>query len=226
MVRFRGKQGVGRRCGAVLLLAMAWLFLSSFLYPSRIIEGQVPEKFDQAKATALKVAYLRYIAEYTTWPSPKLGATGRPIKFCVLGHDIEGMARSIDRLIIESGSSIQGRPVHLEILSLGILPFFSTNTELAESVRSCHLLYVLPSEKNRWDGLKELISNLPIVTVSEIEGFSEQGGMIQFVLTPVADGTLRYTLHINLKHCQRTGLRLSAKFLNLKQAVRIVEFPD
>ncbi|CCQ89524.1 conserved hypothetical protein [Nitrospina gracilis 3/211] len=210
----------------MLLLGMAWLFISGFHLPSQMIVGQVPEKFDQAKATALKVAYLRYIAEYTTWPSSKLGASDSPINFCVLGHDVEGMARTIDRLIIESGFSIQGRPVHLEILSRGILPFLSVNTELAESIRSCHLLYVLPSEKIRWDDLRELISSRSIVTVSEMEGFTKKDGMIQFVLTSADNGSMRYTLHINLKHCRKTGLRLSAKFLNLKEAVRIVEFPD
>jgi hypothetical protein len=50
--------------------------------------------------------------------------------------------------------------------------------------------------------------------------------MIQFVLMPDPKGPgLRYNLHINLKNCRRAGLRLSAKLLNLKQAVKIVEPP-
>ncbi|WP_237099883.1 YfiR family protein [Nitrospina gracilis] len=222
----RGGQRAGKRWKAALLAVFAWLLLSGFHHTSQTVMVQIPEKLDHNKATALKVAYLRYIAEYTTWPDSKLEEPGAPINFCVLGHDVEGLARRINHLIVEPNFSIQDRPVRLEILSRGILPFLSKDADLANSLRTCHLLYVLPSEKDRWDKLSGLLKSQSIVTVSEMEGFSDQGGMIQFVLTPTGNGSLRYTLHINLKHCQRAGLRLSSKFLSLKQAVRIVEFPD
>lgn len=221
-----GGQRMRRRWKAALLAVFAWLLLSGFHHASQTIMVQIPEKLDRDKATALKVAYLRYIAEYTTWPDSKLKEPGTPLNFCVLGHDVEGLARRINHLIVEPDFSIQGRPVRLEILSRGILPFLSKDADLVNSLRTCHLLYVLPSEKDHWDKLSGLLKTEPIVTVSEMEGFSDRGGMIQFVLTPTGNGSLRYTLHINLKHCRQAELRLSAKFLNLKQAVRIVEFPD
>ena len=183
------------------------------------------ETLDVDKATALKVAYLRYIAEYTTWPEPKQ-AKGGPLNFCVLGHDVQGMTARIEELIIEPGIHIQGRPVHLKVLRKGILPFIPSDAELTESIRQCHLLYVFPSEKERWVDLSQHLQNVGVVTVSEMDGFSQTGGMIQFVLThePGRSG-LRYNLHINLKNCLQAGLRLSAKLLNLKQAVKIVESP-
>ncbi|CAI2717218.1 YfiR family protein [Nitrospina watsonii] len=208
-----------------LLYLAGWLLLSG-AQPASLREVQSRETLDSEKATALKVAYMRYIAEYTTWPLGTLKNPEQPLTFCMLGHDVEGMARRIDRLIVETDFHIQGRPVQLNILRKGLLPFLSDESEMIESIRPCHLLYVLPSEKDRWDTLSPHIQNLPVVTISEIEGFSQNGGMIQFVLTPVANGSgLRYSLHINLKNTLQAGLRLSAKFLNLKQAVRIVEFP-
>lgn len=184
------------------------------------------ETLDVDQATALKVAYLRYIAEYTTWPSSQPAAPDRPFNFCVLGHDVEGMTARIDELIVEPGRRIQSRPVHLEILSRGFLPFIPGGAALTESIHQCHLLYVFPSEKERWEDLSRHLKNEPVVTVSDMEGFSKAGGMIEFVLKPDPKGTgLRYSLHINLENCRRAGLRLSAKLLNLKQAVTLVETP-
>lgn len=185
------------------------------------------ETLDRDRATALKVAYLRYIAEYTLWPEEKRASSpGAPLDFCVLGHDVEGMAGRIDELIVEAGIRIQNRPVHLRILRRGILPFLQSQEEWTESIRSCHLLYVSPSEKDRWGDLNSRLEKIPVVTVSDMEDFAREGGMIQFVLTPDPSGPgMRYTLHINLKTCLRAGLRLSAKLLNLKQTVKIVEPP-
>ncbi len=170
------------------------------------------------KAAALKVAYLRYIAEYTSWPD-SVNGNSNPFTFCLLGRDDEGLAPFIEALIVQKGIQIHNKPPELKQL----------NPDTLEQVSgSCNVLYVFSSEIEHWSQYQEILNHQPIMTVSASKDFADNGGIIQFVRVPAATTTdgFQYHLHVNLKNCQDRGLRLSSKFLGLRKTVKVVKMPD
>ena len=65
------------------------------------------------------------------------------------------------------------------------------------------------------DALRAL-DDAPVLTVSDLKGFAEQGGMIGFRITQ--DG--RVAFDINLPRVEKTGLRMSSQLLKLARIVR------
>lgn len=197
---------------------IAWVIftaLSIGLWTQPVVAGPVvgPEK-----AAALKVAYLRYIAEYTSWPDAVLSQDETPFTFCLLGRDNEGLTPLIDSLIVRKGIRIHNKTSQLKSLN---------PDQLNESLNTCHVLYIFSSEAQNWHNRVKQFQDRPVMTVSESEGFALNGGMVQFVRVKTKPSTtgFQYHLHINLKNCFRTELRLSSKFLGLRKTVKIVEMP-
>ena len=63
---------------------------------------------------------------------------------------------------------IKDRPV--------VIRHISTKEELP----GCHLLFISPSEKNRLPEILETLKGTSVLTVGEMDGFPEQGGMVNF----------------------------------------------
>ena len=173
---------------------------------------------DTKKAAQIKAAYLRYIAEFTTWPSGVLGDGAEPIVLGTTGTDPHGVTQILERAIARKGLLAQDRP-----LVLLRLPEHGS-TDFENALAECHLLFMSGSEGSvkDWEQLRALLADRPIVTISEASGFSLAAGMIEFVIDP---GTSRVTMHIDLEAVQRAQLRLSSRLLGLKQGVKIVRVP-
>jgi hypothetical protein len=165
-------------------------------------------------AAAHKAAYLRHIAELTTWPDGSFGHGKAPIVIGVLGEDASGVVAALERRIRGKGLSAQNRPVELRRLD--------AEGELAFQLEGCHLLFVPDSQGQYWQQLRGLLSDRSIVTVSDTEGFSRAHGMIEFVFDRAESSV---SMHIDLVAVHRARLRLSSKLLGLKRGVKIVRSP-
>ena len=73
---------------------------------------------DERKASAVKAAYLRYIAEFTTWPAERFPASGDPIVIGTLGDDRSGVVAIVRKRIASKGLSAQRRAIELRPLVL------------------------------------------------------------------------------------------------------------
>jgi len=174
---------------------------------------------DVAKAARVKAAYLRYIAEFTTWPRGALGDVDKPIVLGTMGTDPHGVTQILEQAIERKGLLAQSRP-----LVLRRLPTLN-DSDFEAGLADCHLLFMTPGAEDdaaEWSRLRALLGDRPIVTVGEIPGFSHAAGMIEFVIDP-ADS--RVTMHIDLEAVHRVQLRLSSRLLGLKQGVKIVRTP-
>jgi hypothetical protein len=174
---------------------------------------------DVTKAAKVKAAYLRYIAEFTTWPPEVLGNDEEPIVLGTMGTDPHGVAEILERAIERKGLLAQSRPLVLRRLP------DPRDAVFEAALADCHLLFMTPGSDDdaaEWGRLRTLLADRPIVTVGEISGFSQAAGMIEFVIEP-ADS--RVTMHIDLEAVQRANLRLSSRLLGLKQGVKIVRTP-
>ena len=77
-------------------------------------------------------------------------------------------------------------------------------------ITSCHLVFISKSEQSRFTEILAALGRNPILTVSEAEGFTESGGVINFV---IRNNKIRFT--INAEAARANGLELSSKLLSL-----------
>jgi hypothetical protein len=186
------------------------------------VPGRLGAQDAKHEPAAIAAAYLRYIAEFTTWPAASFSDDDAPLVIAVMGDDASGVA-GIMRVAIEGkGLSAQSRRIELRQLTPP-----DGGAEAVERFRSglstAHLLFLSRSEEPRWSALRPLVAPLPIVTVSEIDGFADAEGMIEFVVDPEKN---RVVMHIDLHTVRKAGLRLSSRLLGLKQGVKIVRSPE
>lgn len=207
-----------RRVRGTLCRASCLALLLGLLSWSGVATGQ--DDVDRVKAGRVKAAYLRYIAEFTTWPLEAFGGEDAPIVLGIMGEDPHGVFSILEGAIERKGLRAQSRPIVLRRLPE------SDPAALEAALYRCHLLFLSRSEGDadteQWAGLHAMLGERPIVTIGEIPGFSQAAGMIEFVIDSASS---RVTMHIDLDAVTRARLRLSSRLLGLKQGVKIVRTP-
>jgi hypothetical protein len=189
---FRGHFGNSEMASELFAGRIAALLLMVFALtlglPWESARAQVPD-------TQIKAAFLLNFAKYAQWPETSLAPSDAPLKLCILGRDPFGEAlRPVP---------IGGRPLSVE---RGVAD---------DALKSCHIAYIAESEDRRLPRILALLRGKPVLTVSDIDGFAENGGMIELVL---ADGRVRFD--INLAAANASQLRLSSQLLKLARSVR------
>ena len=101
-------------------------------------------------------------------------------------------------------SSVAGR-------SLVVHPIDSTATLQG----SCHILFVAGSETPRLTGILGALGKAPVLTVSDLEDFAVDGGMIQFY---TRNEKIRF--EINQQAAEAVGLKIDARLLKLSSPAR------
>jgi hypothetical protein len=141
----------------------------------------------------VKAAFLYNFVKFVDWPATPAEQEG-PIELCVLGKD--PFAGALERVV--DGKTVNGRP--LVIRRIGDIA----------TVRTCHVLFVSASEAARVTEILKAARAGSVLTVSEIDRFSERGGIITFLM----EGQ-RVRFRINPKMAAAAGLRISSKLLQL-----------
>jgi YfiR/HmsC-like len=135
-------------------------------------------------------AMLNYnFAKYAQWPSSR---TQMDVQLC---HFNEAYKPDFERLI---GKRIGDGVVSVKQLSA------------VNEADDCHLVYI---DKSNRDLLQRMFLHLvdkPVLTVSDISGFVDAGGMIEIVMV---DSKLRFK--VNLVQLKKVGLGLSSQVLKL-----------
>jgi hypothetical protein len=173
-----------------------WLTCLLLLYSLLAAPAQAEP---ETKPTQYEVeaAYLFDFGKFVAWPP---GAQSEStFLICILGQDPFGPV--LDRTI--AGETLKGRPVQDKRIAR------------PEDASGCSILYISSSEFGRLSKILSVIQEAPVLTVSDIPDFVQQGGMIQFVLR---DGRVRF--EVNLAPTQSHGLSMSSELL--KVAVQVV----
>ncbi len=162
--------------------------------------GLSPPGVAQAQPTEyqLKAVFLLNFARYLDWPEGRLSA-GAPLTICVLGRDPFGQA-----LALIDGKQAQGREVRAKLVGD------------IEETGSCHVLYISDSESRRVGSQLAQLAGRAILTVSDMEGFTDLGGAIGLVNLDDRIG-----FDINQATLQRD--RLKARSQLLKLARRLIK---
>lgn len=89
-----------------------------------------------------------------------------------------------------------------------------------EAAAQCQVLFVAGSESARLPDIRKVLEGKPVLTVSDAEGFAQEGGMISMVLRDS-----HISLEINTRAVRDAMLNISSKLLSLAKVVDDGEDP-
>ncbi len=153
----------------------------------------------------LKAAFVYNLARMVNWPPERLADTAQPLEICLLGEDRFGAA--IDAL---RNKKVRRHPIDIHY-------YRQLNEE--DDLSHCHLLFIQDSEAAQLNSILSHLAARPILTVSDITGFAEQGGMVTLAM----GSDQRIRLEINRHAAQQADLHISARLLALARLVETLE---
>ena len=186
--RIRGKATIYI---CALIMALTALYSLPIFLPPAQAEGQF-EEFQ------VKSAFLYNFAKFVEWPSETFHDSDSPVKICVLGKDPFG--ESLDRL---RDKNVGSRKLVIERLKRGASP------------DRCQILFISDSEKNNAAEILRGVRKRPVLTVGDMKGFLQSGGIINFI----TKGN-QVSLEINLDAAERSKLRVSSQLLQVATVFR------
>ena len=146
----------------------------------------------------IKAAYLYNFINYIDWPENAFPAAGGTITIGVVGQNPFGAA-----LEVLNGKQVKGRTVALKQI------------KDTKDLDQCQIVFINSSEKARLPELLEKLKDSRVLTVSEIDGFAQQGGIINFISE---HNKVRFEINPDAAH--RLGLNISSELLKLAKVVK------
>jgi len=147
----------------------------------------------------VKAAFLFNFAKYVNWPAEQFSSPEAPVRICVQGAPdfVEELSRVV------AGKKVNGRPLTLQPV---------------DSVRAsdnCHIAFLSEREQVRLAGWLAALRGLPVLTVSDVPGFADVGGIIGLKLE-----NRKVRFEVNMVAARQANLKLSSQLL--KVAVQII----
>ena len=146
----------------------------------------------------VKAVFLFNFTRFVDWPGRAPGVDKEPFVIGILGVDPFG--RVLDDVV--RGEKANNRPLIVK------------RFDRLEAVAACHVLYVSRSESVHLPAILKFLQTQPVLSVSDIDGFAESGGMIGLV---TENGKVR--LKVNLDMAREAHLAISSKLLRPSQLV-------
>lgn len=144
----------------------------------------------------VKAAFMYNFARFVQWPAAENGQAGN-FTLCVLGHDPFG----------EALNSLAGKQVRDQELDI-------RRIDDPALIDGCQLVFIGSDNSDSLDSILAGLGDHPVLTVSDMDGFTDSGGIIQFRLE---DNKVRFS--INIDAARRAGLSISSKLLSLASRV-------
>ena len=187
--------GLGRRSSPAIRrkwwLGFACLWLAA--WAAAADSGPVAGEYQ------VKAAFIYNFTKFTAWPTNAFSSTTAPLVIGIVGEDPFG--QTMDDVV--RGETVGERPLVVKRL------------RPEDDLRGCHVLFISRSEKERLPAVLSQLKGSPVLSVSEINGFAEQGGMVNLLLV-----SKTVKLEINQAAAEQAGLQLSAKLLKLARLVK------
>jgi hypothetical protein len=163
----------------------------------------------------VEAAFLVNFLRYTQWPSARVPGTGADYVITVVGS--QSAADSV-RAVCAAAMGIEGRGIEVRWLPQARgsreAPFESPqDIEARAQLRGSHLVFFHRSSGRVHPQVLTDLAGMPVLTVSDNDGFTQQGGMLGLVRS---DG--RIVFQANTGAIRGAGLLVSAKVLKLARA--------
>ena len=176
------------RRAAFMLLACLFLLP---LRPARCDPVSGPEY-------EVKAGFIYNFAKFVKWPPQALKKTPGILVLCFASHD-----PAVDVFYKLEGKLIRGRKIKVVA--------YKGEACLEQS----QILFLATQDKAFIQQVLGLVKGRSILTIGEVEGFAQWGGIINFFQ---ANKRLRF--QINIDAARREGLRMSSQLLGSAQIVR------
>ena len=158
----------------------------------------LPAQSAPTREYQVKAVFLFNFLQFVEWPPAAFRDEGIPIRIGILGDDPFGPALE---------ETMRDETINKRRLVV-------TRSHRVEDLRDCQLVFIGKSESRRIETILSFLNNRPVLTVSEVDSFARQGGVIAFY----QDGK-KVRFEINPGTAQRLGLKMSSELLRLGKVV-------
>lgn len=192
------------------MIVLRWL-VAVLLGLSAVADTMVTVNAGQASAAAekrvteyqIKAVYLYNFLLFAEWPEDESGKSKDSIVIGIVGKDpFKDAFKPVEGKDIFKGKKLVIRRFE--------------KVPPVKSLRQCDLLFISSSLQKKVPDVLKLLEGHPVLTVSEIDGFIETGGMINLL---TRKDTVKF--EINKAAAQRVGIKFRSKLLRV--AVRVIE---
>jgi len=187
--------------------------------------GKDTSKSPEEIEYGIKAAFIYNFMKFVEWPADKKTAQDQeqgqlaPMVIGILGDNPFGEAFDpiLDKRIGERGIQL----VHIQ----GYQAFLNKNRNRQNAltdyqkmnqslIRQCDILFICTSEKENIKQLLSMTNNAAVLTVSDLPGFAEKGGIVGFVKEK---NKVRF--EINLKEATRSNIKVRSQLLSLARKI-------
>jgi hypothetical protein len=151
-----------------------------------------------SKEYQIKAVFLFNFAQFVEWPTNAFPEAQTPLIIGILGNN--PFETYLDGTV--QGEKVNGHPLVVQRFSR------------AEDLKKCQILFISQSESKRVNRILANLKGQNILTVSDIDGFAKNGGVIRFV---TEQNKIRF--RINLEAAKNANLTVSSKLLRLAEIV-------
>lgn len=147
---------------------------------------------------AVKAAYLYNFAKFVEWPAGAFSSPAAPIRLCAMSD--AQFAEDLKQIV--ACKTIAGHPIEVAAI------------QNPDQARSCHILFIGSLQDKNTKHILNGIRGLSVLTVGESDGFTQEGGMINFVLRDD-----RVMFEVNRKAAMEAHLTISSRLLSVARTV-------
>jgi YfiR/HmsC-like len=138
-------------------------------------------------------------ARFVSWPASAFSDIEAPLVIGILGDNPFGSTLQD----VVNGATVRQRKIVVRRINIG------------EAAAGCHILFVSRSERDRLDSILSALRDASVLTVSELDGFAGNGGMIELTLD---HGKIRF--EVNQEASRRARLKIDSQFLLLARGAK------
>jgi len=171
------------------------------------ISVQAQDDSAQNREYQVKAAFLYNFVKFVDWPKEKVADGNEPIIIGVIGKDPFGKA--FDPI---KKKQVKGKKVVIKRFQ--DLEESKQSDEQTALIRKCHLLFICSSEKKKLREIINLVKDDSVLTVGEVKGFLESGGIINFLMEDK-----KVCFEINNAAAKQTKLKIRSKLLRLAKRI-------
>jgi hypothetical protein len=135
---------------------------------------------------------------FVSWPANVFESTDSPLVIGILGENPFGS--TLENVV--KGETSQQRRIVVRRVRL-------------EEATTVHVLFISHSERDRLDGIFRTLGDSSVLTISEIDRFTQSGGMLGLGL---ANGRIRFEANANA--AARAQLKINSQFLLLARSAK------
>ena len=153
----------------------------------------------------VKASYIYNILKHASWHGRQSPRATKIAHICIIGdRELSVLFKVLEK---------RHKQRHEHDLAVNVT-YLAKDTAISD----CHMLFIGKEAAARVSRIIEQTRNRPILTVSDIKGFADKGGMVEFMKVKL-DGRTNIRTRINTAGAEENGIALSPELILLSDLV-------